>query len=220
MAGITLTQARTNVRQLLDDAGTVSRWTDAQVDAALGDCISGCLNRYASEGGDRFDLETTGTTSATDGSLSLSSVSPLLIKQVAIVSGTLAYRIDPLDPVRRGYPDLVARSVRVLYVREYDISSTAGDPLVGVGAASANTWRGFDKWVCHEAACQLSGKDMEVARMQMLRVDAEKAGREALARRSTPGAYPLPRPQVVTEAFGDVRWSFVQGSTIYLARAW
>lgn len=216
MANLTLAEARTKTGQFLDDASN-TRWTTAQVDDALTDALSQCLTRYAQDGGDRFDLEFSGTSSATDGTCSLSSVSPLWIKQVGVVVSPTTYRIPPKDAMRRGYADLNARSVLVLYVREYALSSTASDPLVGVGAVAANSWRAFDRWVCVEAAYQLGMKDLEMGRLQVLRAFADQCAKEALARPSTPSSYGIPRPEW-SPLYEDLHWQFVNPSTLYFIR--
>lgn len=217
MANLTLAEARTKVGQLLDDASNV-RYSSANVDDALADALNVCLTRYASEGGDRFDLETTGTTSASTGASSaLTGAAALLIKQVSVVSGSVAYRIPAKNPMRRGYPDLTARDIRILYVREYALPTTTTHPLVGVGATEANSWRAFDRWVCYEAAVQLAIKDQEQARLAVLRSEADRASTAALIRPSTPGGYPVPRPEW-SPAYEDLSWQAV-GTTIYLNRS-
>ncbi len=218
MANLTIDEAITKVRQFLDDTSTtVPRWTDAQIKDALADCLNSCLSRYASSGGDRFDLETTATTSATTGAISIASVVPLIVKQVAVTVGDTIYRIPPKDKMRRGYADLSARSLTILYVREYALSSTTSHPLVGVGSTEANSWRGFDKWVCLETASQLASKDMELPRLELLQTKVDKAAAEALARTSTPAGYPTPRPEW-SPLYQDVSWQMVQPATLYLTR--
>ncbi len=218
MANLTIDDAITKVRQLLDDTSTtVPRWTDAQVKDALADSLNSCLVRYATEGGDRFDLETTATTSATTGSASIVSVLPLLIKQVSIVIGDTTYRLPPKDRMRRGFIDLNARSLVVLYVREYALSSTTTHPLVGVGAAEANSWRAFDRWICYETAMQLTSKDVEAARIEWIQTMASKSAAECMARATTPSGYVTPRPEW-NPSYGDISWQMVQPATIYLTR--
>lgn len=216
MANLTLLQARAKVLQFLDDASN-RRWSDAQIDDALTDALSTCINRYALSGGDRFDLEVTGTTSASTGSVSLSAVLPARIKQVAVVVGNTTYRLTQKDPLRRGYADLVARDLRVLYVREYALPTDTGHPLVGVGATAANSWPAFDKWLCLEAANQLGLKDLEQKRLMILREAGDRAEQEALARAPTPGGYPIPRREW-NPLYGDLYWQMVQPSTVYLTR--
>ncbi len=218
MANLTIDEAITKVRQFMDDTSTtVPRWTDAQIKDALADNLNLCLVRYAGEGGDRFDLETTGTTSATTGSVSIVSVLPLLIKQVSVVVGDTVYRLPPKDRMRRGYTDLAARSLIVSYVREYALSSTTTHPLVGVGSAEANSWRAFDLWICYETAFQLAVKDMEMSRLAILEKRVLRAAGEALARKGTPAGYPTPRAEWAP-MYGGISWQVVMPATIYLTR--
>lgn len=215
MANLTLAEARTKTGQFLDDAAN-ARWTSAQVDDALTDAISACLTDYSDAGGDRFDLETTGTTSASDGSLSIVSVLPLVIKQVAIVVSPTSWRIKQRDPLRRGDADLTARSLRILYIREYALPSNSAHPLIGVSSTEANSWRAFDKWVCAEAAWQLGAKDLEQGRRAWLAEMKAEARATALKRPSSPSSYPIPRPEY--SPFDDLAWQVVMPSTLYLTR--
>ncbi len=221
MANLTVDEAITKVRQFLDDTSAVAgsrRWSEAQVRDALADQLSVCLNKYALEGGDRFDLEGTATTSATDGSVSVASLTPLLIKQVAVVVGNTCYRLPPKSSLRRGTADLSARSLRILYVKDYALSSTGSHPLIGVGSAEANSWRAFDLWVCWCTAVQLSSKDMEPPRQKWTAEQAARAEIAALSRAAMPLGYPMPRPEW-SPMFDNVSWQLVQPlPTIYLSR--
>lgn len=215
MASIDLAAARTNVAQLIDDAGN-KRWTSAQLDTALSGALNRCLTDYVSAGGDRFDLETTGTTSATTGALSISSVVPFLVKQVAVTVGSTTYRLPAKAPVRRGYSDLTARALTVLYVREYALPTDTTHPLVGVAAVAANTWRGFDDWICVEAAAQLLVKDDD-ARLR-LETHRQACERAVMARTNTPKGYPMARGEW-SPVYEDLHWQYAPStSTVYLIR--
>ncbi len=221
MANLTIDQAVAKIRQRLADTSSTStsqRWTEAVILDALADALSGCLTTYASQGGDRFDLEASVTTSASTGSVALTSVLPLLVKQVSVVIDSTTYRLQPKNTMRRGYADLTARTLSVLYVREYALSSTTTHPLVGVGAAEANSWRAFDRWVCIEAATQLAPKDMELPRIEVLKAERDEARATALMRTSTPAGYEMPRPEW-SPLYGNISWQMVQPSTIYLTQA-
>lgn len=218
MAGLTLAQARTNVGQLLDDANN-RRWTAAQVDLQLAPAIGRCLVQ-AGRATRMFDLEVTGTTSATDGTLAAFPSIPVLEPlEVQVVSGNLSYRIEPKQPHRRGYLDLVARSLRITYVRDYALPANAAWPLVGVDAVSANTWLDFDNWICAEAALELGMKDLEDARLNRLEALCAKRRATVLQRSGSPGGYPMPRAE--WRSFAEpLRWSWVPATqTICLFRA-
>ena len=225
MANLTVDDAITEIRQELDDTSTTRlRWTADQIKAKLKTALSQCLTKYADEGGDRFDLESAAfTTSASTGQVAITSITPLWVKQVAIVVDSVAYRLPRAGPIRRGRADLNARALRILYVQEYVISSTTTHPLVGDGAAAANSWPAFDRWVYMEAASQLAGKDMEIKRIEMLREKRDEAKAAALSRPSTPGGYPIPRPEWSPVAQRDLRWQFTQtgsASTLSLTSGW
>lgn len=219
MANLTLTQARARVLRLVDDeAGR--RYNSAgdfvEVDQALSFALSACLSRYK---GGRLDLYFTGTSSATDGTLDVSSVVPLRIRGVAISVPPTLYQIPGKTLMVRGYPDLVARSLSVLYTREYVLSSTASDPLVGVGAVAAASWPMFDNWICLNAALELQPKDNEV---RASLVEREAKAQDACEERPHgQGGAAWPRPEHIP-FYADLQWQYdEQAQKLYLRRrAW
>ena len=217
---LTLTQARAEVRGLLDNTET-TRWTNAQVDSALGSALSTCFDWYIAHGGDHFDIETTGTTSATDGSLGISSLRPTYIRDVAVIVGNTSTRIPKKDPIRRGYTDLVARTLRVLYVPLYILPVDATHPLVGEGAKPANSWLGFDKAVVSEAALELAIKDGDQKRIGIIERFVERKHKEVLDHPSNPKGSEWPRPER-SAVIEDLQWTWAPStSTLYLVRrAW
>lgn len=160
MAAMTLAEARLRVREHLDDPNS-RRWTTAQVDSALRACLSACQHAYNTNGGSRFVVEQSVTTSATTGAVSLASVLPIRVTGVVLIQGNIRQRLKAIRRRDRELQDLVARTLTVETVTEYALSATSTDPLVGIGAAAANTWPAFDEWVCLEAAMLADVKDNE-----------------------------------------------------------
>lgn len=217
---LTLSQARAETRGLLDNTET-SRWTNAQVDSALSSALSSCMDGYIAHGGDHFDIETTGTTSATDGSLSLVSLHANYIRDVGVTVGNLTTRIQKKDTMRRGYADLVARTLRIVYVPVYVLPVVADHPLVGDGAKPAASWLAFDKCIVAEAALELAIKDGDQKRIQTLERFAAKKHEEAFQHTSNPRSCEWPRPER-SAVVDDLRWTWVESTgTLYLVRrAW
>lgn len=214
MAGLTLAQARAEALRILDDANGRRYNADAaytEIDLKLAIWLSTCLVDYATAGGDRFDLETTGTSSATDGTLSLLSVLPLHIRKVSVVVGASAFAVPGLESGFNGVEDEEARGLQVTYVREYALPTDPTHPLVGVGAAAANSWPAFDSWVCHRAALALGVKDSdERARVMEVKDDLE---RSVLGRQRTPAGRKFPRPSVSARlAAPDLGWRYIQST--------
>lgn len=196
MANMTVADAITATYQLLDEVvtgGEGRRWSSAQVTASMSVALSKCINAYQSAGGDRFDLESTQTTSATDGSVDISSLVPMAIKDVGVITGSVTYRIPAKQKMRRGYTDATARQILILYAREYALSSTTSDPLVGVGAVAANSWPAFDDWVVAQTALDLALKDLEGQRLQWITQRAADSKANVIDRVRIPGGYPWPR---------------------------
>lgn len=217
---LTLSQARAETRGLLDNTET-TRWTNAQVDSALASALSSCIDGYIAHGGDHFDIETTGTTSATDGSLSLSNLHANYIRDVGVTVGNVTTRVQKKDTMRRGYADLVARTLRIVYVPVYVLPVVADHPLVGDGAKPAASWLAFDKCIVAEAAYELAIKDGEQARIDRLERFAKKKHDEAFIHTSNPRSSEWPRPER-SAVIEDLQWTWVEStSTLYLVRrAW
>lgn len=191
MAATTLTQARALVAQFLDDPNN-RRWSTAVIDSALQDAISACLNTYAAEGGDQFDVEVDVTTSATGlGSLTF----PVgLVRGVQVFTGTVYYPINAQNRSQRVVLDNSARDLKVLVVREHQLPTTVGHPLIGDGAtASPGTWFAFERWVCAEAARVLGITDND--RRDGLERFADRAKEAVMVRANTYTSRPLPDPE-------------------------
>lgn len=205
---MTLAEARTNAAQLLDDPNN-RRWSTTQIDFALQSSLSRCLQDYQETGGERFDVEHTGTTSAVDGTLSLSSIKPLVIKSFVLEVD------DTFIPVRavlkrdKYRADTTARDIRLIYVRDYELPSTTTHALVGNGATSANTWAAFDHWVVARAALQLAVKDDKLS--QALAVLSDDLRSSCVARPNNPVAMAWPR-SVNHDAYAGLRWTWAPSS--------
>lgn len=216
MAALTLTEARDLCAHHLDDPNH-RRWLNSDIDFALQASLTRCLTDYAGAGGTQFDIEFAGSSSAVDGTLSMSSLSPLMVRSVQILSGNRFSPIRPSNMIDRLAADLTSRNVRAMYVRDYVIPTTAGNPLVGVAAVAAPTWPAFDHWIIAEAALQLGVRDND-----------QRPGLEALAARSrqavmdrvnTPQARPLPLPRDELLWAYDLGWGWSPStSTISLFR--
>lgn len=214
MAGLTLAEARTLVLGHLDDDN--SRWSSTEVDVALKGALSRCLSDYAAVGGERFDEEASGTTSASDGTVSLSSTPPVKIKSVSVLVGDATWPIYPVAKVDKEAPDLNARSVRIMMLRDYALPSTTSHPIVGVGASAANTWHGFDAWICARAALALAIKDAE-SRPE-LRAEEQDLRQSALLRPRIPSARRFPSPEYGLTRL--LRWTWIPSTNqLQLCRA-
>ena len=198
MANLTLTDARINVAQLVDDPNS-RRWTTAQVDACLAQSLSACVSQYVSHGGTAFDAEIVVVSSAA-GVVALSTVAPVLdIRSVSIQFGTgtnLTYAPCPASlRVDRYAIENAVYSCAITYVQDYRLSTTGSDPLVGIGAVEAPSWPDFERWICADAAACLAIKDNDQrAGLQALE---QKARDNVLTRVVTPKAFPLTLPRSV-----------------------
>lgn len=205
---MTLAEARTNAAQLLDDPNS-RRWSTTQVDFALQSAVSRCLQDYVGNGGERFDAEVAANTSAVDGTLALSSYTPLVIKSVTLDTGAVFVPIRASTKRDKFKADTTARSLVVLYVRDYVLPTTTSHALVGNGATSANTWAAFDHWCVVRAAMQLSAKDAD-GRGDLQALEADLA-QSCLLRTNNPVALEWPRRS--SHGIADaLRWTWLPSS--------
>ena len=190
---LTLAQARAVTLDHLDDNDSEdpnARWSNAQVDVGLALALSSCLSDYVSEGGDRFDLELSAST--TSGALDMSSYSPLYIRGMTMLYGNRYWPLEALRAEDRGIQDADTKSLQVRYVREYALPTTTTHPLVGVGATAANSWDAFDHWICIRAAIHCSIKDDDLR--ATLTTQEEAIRTTVLLRPKLPSAVAFPKP--------------------------
>lgn len=226
MADLTLTQARTRVLRLLDDPTGARYNVDGlftDIDQALQYSVTTCLQRAARAGVDRFDVEITGTTSAVDGSLAFTSSALTLVRGVSIAVGNSTYQIPEKPPLRSGFPDLAARAVTMLAVKEHTIPLTgsASQPLVNVSGAACGSWASLDEWCCQTAALYLVTMDNE--KRDTLMILEDRTARDVLARPSIPASNGWPRPEYNPLAALEISWQWLPaavGGTLYLRRRW
>ncbi len=204
MAGLTLAQARTLVAGHLDDASN-DRWSSAEIDIALSIALSTCLSDYAANGGEEFNAEASVTTSATDGTVALTSQAPLSIISVQHAASTsVFYPVQPITKGDRVMLDLVARDLVVVYAPDFTLPTVTSSPLVGIATATANTWMGFDSLVCVRAAMQLQIKDAEVSQ-GLVRL-AQEQERSVMLRPKKPSVRMMPAAQ--SSGLDYLRWAY------------
>lgn len=191
MVAMTLAGARTTVSAFLDDPNN-RRWTTSTVDGALQDALSACVNTYAAEGGDQFDAEVDVTTDATG--LGALTFPVALVRSVQVFTGSVYYPIPAQNRSQRVITDNTSRTLKVLAVREHQLPTTTGHPLIGNGAtADPGTWHSFERWVCAEAALMLGVQDND-QRNGLIAV-SEKLKAAIMARANTYTSRPLPDPE-------------------------
>ena len=194
MAGLTVAEARVLVSQYLDDQNQ-RRWPESEINTALQYSLADCLSRYVTEGGSLFDTEVSLSTNSS-GLCDLSSLGNILrIGPVQYATGSAPYSYFPVLPakVRDREVDVPGvYSLRITYVKEYELSNNGNYPLVGIGSVSAPTTHGFDSWVCAEAAVLLGVKDND--NRPGLEALRQRMERSALFKLNNPRTTPLSIP--------------------------
>lgn len=168
--GYTLAEARDIVEDHLDDADN-ARWSTSQIDVGLKYALDHCLSEYVSAGGDRLH-EIVSTTTASDGTVDLSSYDPKEIKSVSLVIGSRYFPLKEVSYQERGLNDAAARSVEIRLLRTLALPTTTTHPLVGNGATAGKSFNSFESWICARAARFCAVKDAE-ARQELIALEQE-----------------------------------------------
>lgn len=197
----TLSIARDIVEDHLDDSDN-DRWTTTQIDRALGQGLSQCIDEYLASGGDRFD-ELLDTTSTTSGVADLSTIDPLVIKGVTMLQGSRYWPIKSFKLEDKNIIDDTARTLQIRYVRKFVLPTTTSHDIVGNGATSANSWLAFDNWICAKAALFCSVKDAEPR--PELRAIEQDLKKSIMQHTKVPKSVPFPiRKPYIPQWFGYV----------------
>ncbi len=156
MALLTLTGGRAQALDYVDDPNGRrfnSAGDFAKVDRAVQAALSYCVDDAVNAGLDRFDEETTVTTSAAG--LATLSIIAARIRNVQIDFGDSFRTVKKMTRSDRVLDDATVRSLVVAFVRDWRIPTTTTHPLVGVTTTPGPSWPAFDDWVCAEAARRL-----------------------------------------------------------------
>lgn len=219
-----LSEFRSVIAQLLDDESN-ARWTvgsttfdrTKEIDYALELALDQCLTTYAERGGGILDEETESTTTSA-GVLDLSSVRPAQIISVLLKIGSTYY---PIKPIRtRDYETDAneAKTIRVRYVRTFDLDSLASTATVEYGA-SGMQFPLFDHWICVTAANYLATKTGEVN--PLLVAQQDNLEKRATDRGPIPTAYTIGRTRYgVSKWYQDhYQWKFLNNTLVLSKRS-
>lgn len=157
MSALTVAEAITRVADLLDDPGN-RRWSTAKITGALKSALSVCVQEYGDMGGTAFDEEATGTTTSS-GALVIASPVISRIKSVQVVTGNRRVILQGCQPRDIEIYDQVARDLSLIINRDWQVSATTTNQLVGADATTGPSWFAFDQWVCAQAALDLGISD-------------------------------------------------------------
>lgn len=212
MSVLTLAEARTAILRRLDDVNGnrfAKNGSNLGLDDGLRWALTACLEDYVTAGGSAFDVEA--TVSSVLGVASLASIAPLHIRSVQINDGVTFYRVQPCERADKVTVDLNSRTLSVVSVRDYALSTTAGDPLVGVGAVAAPSWQAFDQWVVAEAALHVGILDND--KRPGLEALAARARASVIDRIDTPRSRPLRHPGQTWPWYRRLGWTWQQSTT-------
>lgn len=148
---MTLAQAITRVRFLLDDNDANPLISDAEITTALQVGQEEVWQLVIDSGANVF-FQTATISSPGTGVVDVSSIKPLKIVNVAQSVGVYTLQIPPCRPFDGWAPVLSALDVAIVYVPRATFPALAGDPFVWSQAAISMTT--LDQLLVHVAASQ------------------------------------------------------------------
>lgn len=158
MANMTKPEARTRIRNYLDDDGT--RWPDAEVDVALATAIDQCVNEYLDKGGSRLNAVADITCDAS-GEYNLESLSdtPVVIVSVRRQTGGRKVRVPQRQFEMLAQQLSSAQTFNLVYAMMPSVPADDVTPMA-YGRWDKD-WPSMDAWICATAALDLATKDNE-----------------------------------------------------------
>lgn len=155
---ISLTNARTRVREFLDSDSDSPRWSDTEIDFALGIAFENVLSEYAEKGGNLLTKQLSVTTGST-GTTSLSSYKPLRITNVFQVVGDAKISLAPLSNTAGFTTVNSAVNLLIEYVPESELPASDGDTFDYGNSVNSNV---LDGLLVLQAASFLQIKEQKV----------------------------------------------------------
>jgi len=158
---LTLSTARSYIRDdILDDPDS-RRYSDAQVERAISLSLSETFEEYE---GDRFIEVATGLSTSSTGTVDMSAYDPLQIKAVLLKSGNTYTEIRPARWVDKDLDDLVSgRAISTQFIRRPTPPDADGEYLLQDSSNNQLTsWLAFEDLICVRAALRLCRKDNEI----------------------------------------------------------
>jgi hypothetical protein len=215
MSALTVAEAITRVGDLLDDPNNI-RWPTTKVTGALKVALSVCVQEYGDAGGTAFDESITGTTSSA-GALVVASPVISRIKSVQVVTGNRRVVIRGCRPQDIEIYDAAARDLAIVIDRDWQVSSTTTNQLVGDDAATGPSWFAFDQWVCAQAALDLGISDND--KRPGLEASWARYREAVLSRVQTPRSRVAPLPRSDYTFTDNLGWTWDQTTaTVQLGR--
>lgn len=148
---MTLAQAITRTRFLLDDTDANPLVTDAEITTALEVAQEEVWRLVVTSGANVFNQQAT-LSSSTAGVVDLSSIKPIDVVNVAIVVGNMRTQVRPVRVFDYAHAVLAVYSLAVTYIPRVTFPTLSSDPFVWSTAAISSTT--LDQLVCHIAASQ------------------------------------------------------------------
>ena len=156
------------VRKYLDATDAAGnndpRYSDADIQGALGGQLSALLSEIAENGGDYLQEHIDVTTNGS-GVADLSSYDPAKIVSAGIVRSSSS-GVTPLagfSPTSHGLLIEKAEDLRIVIIRRWSIG-TSTNPLIYNASATAASWDAFERLLCARAAQELAVFDDEQER--------------------------------------------------------
>jgi hypothetical protein len=156
---LTLTQARTRIRNILDDADDV-KWSDDEIDSSLAVALEQALEEAVAAGVSGFEI-TESFALNSDGYVSLLTQNPLKITNVAMLMGSTRMFVAPSR--RRSMLSTAtgtSGTLEITYIPKPTFPASDSDVFTyGSTFPNSNT---LDQYICFLAASELKIKEGEI----------------------------------------------------------
>ena len=169
---MTLAQALTRVRFLLDDKDNNPLISDAEITTALQVAQEEVWQSVVDSGANIY-YQSVDISSSSAGVVSLSSIAPLKIANVALVVGNGVLQVPPCR-VFDGFANVTAvQPCRIMYVPRAAFPALSSDPFIWSQATISSTT--LDQLLCHTAAsmCWVKTGEPPLSSMEKRRAELQ-----------------------------------------------
>jgi len=215
---VTLAQARTRVRFLIDDADANPLVTDAEIDVALATAQEEVWQRVVGSGVNVY-TQHADISSGSTGAVNLTSLNPMKIVSVAWKSGNVFLQVPPSRP--GDYIQTVGQvqPLRVVYVPRAAFPALTSDPFVWATASISSPT--LDQLLCVTAAADVWVKTGEppLASLEQRKAELQKSVEEQI---SIPGWSVAPlraMGRFPTHRYAGFQWVMTGVNTMQLVYA-
>jgi len=215
---ITLAQARTRVRFLIDDADANPLVSDAEIDVALATALEEVWQRVVGSGASCFTISAD-ITSSQAGVVDMTALKPLRIVNVVYATGTIQLQVQPSRTSDYIQKVSGAQPLRIWYVPRATFPALSSDPFVWSTAAISSAT--LDQLLCVIAAADVWVKTGEppLASLEQRKAELVKAVEQQVSIPDVTVAPLRVTRKFPTNRYAGFQWARVGHDTLQLVYA-